>query len=133
MNNPYEPPSSGPVKEVPQLVNRLKHTIVFCTVAYALHAFALWGIAVFLDAHNGFELREPFRSISQDFGARGLLGVALIYAIIPACAYFAGLMLFGRFIQSDRVWSMALNIAQWSLGATLAADGILGLPLFTTG
>jgi hypothetical protein len=133
MNNPYEPPSSVDEHEEPQRANRLKHILVFCTVAYALHVLALWGIACFHDAHNNFELREPFSSISTDFGARGLFGVALIYAFVPAFAYFACLMLLGRLIRSDRSWSMLMDIVHCSLGATLAADGVLGLSLFTTG
>ena len=133
MGNPYASPQADLDKEPQPDAKRGWDILVFCVTAYTLHVLALWGIACFHDAHIGSELREPFKAITHAFGWTGLLGVALVYAMAPAGLYGLCLSIVNHYVQSNKMWSKAMSIVQWSLGPTLVADGVLGLPLFTTG
>ncbi|TWU52040.1 hypothetical protein Poly59_36370 [Rubripirellula reticaptiva] len=131
--NPYKPPSTllG-VNASSPFWNRWD-ILIFCAIAYSLHVLALWGIACFHDAHVGAELREPFRSIKVHYGAVGLLGVALVYALLPAAAYLGICLVMNTVFRSRKTAARGFQILQGSLAVTLVADLILGLPLFTTG
>jgi ABC-type Na+ efflux pump permease subunit len=98
-----------------------------------LNALALWGIALFHEAHIGTELREPFQTIFAQFGSIGLLVVALIYAIVPGMGFAALATLLSRFAKTQRAWDKAWGILSTLLMVSVVIDGILGIPLFTTG
>jgi hypothetical protein len=63
----------------------------------------------------------------------GLLGVAMVYAMVPTVAYGVCFLTISQFAKTTSTPSMVMSIAQWSLVPGLVVDGILGLPLFTTG
>ena len=131
MTNPYAAPQTESEK-TPIEKSRWR-IITFCLTAYSLHVLALWGIACFHDAHVGSELKQPFNAISATFGWVGLLGVAMVYAMVPTVAYGVCFLTISQFAKTTSTWSKVLSIAQWSLVPGLVVDGILGLPLFTKG
>ncbi len=102
-------------------------------MAYVLNALALWGIALFHEAHTGSDLREPFRTIFAQFGSGGLLVVALIYAIVPGVGFAALAALSSRLAKTQKAWNAAWRIQATLLMVCIVLDGILGIPLFTTG
>ncbi len=93
----------------------------------------LWGIACYHDAHVESELKPTFKLIVENFGWTGLLGVAMVYALLPAGIYAFSLKLLERWATTDNAWYWTMFLAQSSIAPGLVVDGILGLPLFTTG
>lgn len=91
MSNPYATPEIEP--RIPPSSERRRSIVAFCLSAYALHVVVLWGVACFHDVHTGSTLRQPFATISATYGWRGLLGVALIYAVVPVAIYLLYLMI----------------------------------------
>ena len=131
--NPYDPSPTSPCNLPSTPKSRLWSIVVFCTIAYTLNVLALWGIALFHEAHTGSELREPFQSIFAKFGAGGLLAVALVYAIVPGVGFAVLSAMLNRFAKSQKAWEAAWGILSTLLMVNFVIDGILGLPLFTTG
>ena len=112
---------------------RRAQVLGFSVAAYVLHILAIWGIACFHEVHTGAELKPCYRFIADTYGATGLLGVAALFAMIPALAYLSLGWFFARSTTSERSWTTTCHVAQYSLGVTLFADVVLGLPVFTTG
>ncbi len=131
MSNPYA--ASNTFEEPRPSGKRRRSILVFCVTVYSLHTIVLWAIACFHDAHVASELKEPFATIATDYGRLGLFGVALQYAMVPTTLYAVCLTSLSYFVRSHRRWTGIMDIARLSLGPGLVLDGILGLPLFTTG
>jgi hypothetical protein len=132
--NPYKSPISESERvDDRSYMARRAQVLYFCAAAYFLHVLAIWGIACFHEVHTGSELKPCYRFIADTYGATGLLGVAALFAMIPALAYlFLGWFL-ARSTTSEKSWATTSHVAQYSLGVTLFADVVLGLPVFTTG
>ncbi len=89
------------------------------------------GDCMFSRCTQGFRTQGTVQYDHPRFRWTGLLGVALVYAMAPAGAYGVCLSIVNHYVRSEKNWSKAMSIVEWSLGPTLAADGVLGLPLFT--
>ncbi len=132
--NPYRSPESESERNDDRsYFARRAQVLQFGVAAYVLHILAIWGIICFHEAHTGSELKPCYRFIADTCGAAGLLGVAALFAMLPAISYFFLGRFLARLTISEKSWTIISHVAQYSLGATLCADVVLGLSIFTTG